>query len=38
MQTHFCYILECSDGSYYVGVAEDTQRRLIEHNGGKGAD
>jgi putative endonuclease len=37
MQTYFCYILECADGSYYVGVAEDAQRRLNEHNDGKGA-
>jgi len=24
----FCYILECSDGSYYVGVTYDPHRRL----------
>ena len=35
---HYCYILSCADGSYYVGVAEDPQRRLDEHNSGKGAD
>jgi predicted GIY-YIG superfamily endonuclease len=34
----FCYILECSDGSYYVGVSDDPQRRLDEHNQGKGWD
>ncbi len=34
----FCYILECSDGSYYVGVSEDPQDRLKTHNEGKGAD
>jgi len=34
----FCYILECSDGSFYVGVSEDPQRRLAEHNAGKGSD
>jgi len=34
----FCYILECSDGSYYVGVSDDPDRRLREHNNGKGSD
>jgi len=34
----FCYILECCDGSYYVGVSDDPQRRLEEHNQGKGSD
>jgi len=34
----FCYILECSDGSYYVGVTDQPERRLEEHNQGKGAD
>ena len=35
---HYCYILRCADDSYYVGVAEDPQRRCDEHNSGKGAD
>jgi predicted GIY-YIG superfamily endonuclease len=35
---HHCYILRCADGSFYVGVAEDPQRRCREHNLGKGAD
>ena len=34
---YFCYILECADGSYYVGVSDDPQRRLVEHNQGKGS-
>ena len=38
MSVHFCYILECADGSYYVGVTEDTERRLNEHNDSKGAE
>jgi len=33
----FCYILRCADDSYYVGVAENPQRRYHEHNQGKGA-
>ena len=32
-----CYILECADGSYYVGVATDLHDRLEEHNAGTGA-
>lgn len=32
------YILECSDGTYYTGIATDVKRRLSEHNGSeKGA-
>jgi predicted GIY-YIG superfamily endonuclease len=34
----FCYILECAHDSFYVGVAEDPQRRCDEHNSGKGSD
>ena len=33
----FVYILRCADGSLYTGVATDVQRRLDEHNAGKGA-
>lgn len=31
------YIVRCSDGSYYTGVAKDLARRLAAHNAGKGA-
>ena len=31
------YILECSDGSYYVGSTGALERRLWEHNEGQGA-
>ena len=31
------YILECSDGSYYVGSTKDLEYRLSEHQSGKGA-
>jgi predicted GIY-YIG superfamily endonuclease len=34
----FCYILECCDGSYYVGVSDNPERRLEEHNTGRGSD
>jgi predicted GIY-YIG superfamily endonuclease len=30
------YILECSDGSYYVGSTKDLDFRLSEHQAGKG--
>ncbi len=33
----FCYIVECADRSYYVGVATDLQEREEEHNTGQGA-
>jgi putative endonuclease len=33
----FCYILECSDGSYYTGWSKDPARRERQHNAGKGA-
>jgi putative endonuclease len=26
------YILKCSDGTYYTGIALDVEKRLIEHN------
>ena len=31
------YILECADGSYYVGSTKDLERRVREHNEGTGA-
>jgi putative endonuclease len=33
----YCYILECSDGSYYTGWSMDPDRRLAQHNRGTGA-
>ncbi|MDR0568779.1 MAG: GIY-YIG nuclease family protein [Spirochaetaceae bacterium] len=33
----YTYILECNDGSYYVGSTKDLQRRLKQHQTGKGA-
>lgn len=29
---YFVYILECSDGTLYTGVATDVARRIREHN------
>jgi hypothetical protein len=33
----FCYLLECSDGSFYTGWTTDPQRRAKQHNLGTGA-
>jgi putative endonuclease len=33
----FCYILECADGSFYTGWTTDPERRVKQHNGGRGA-
>lgn len=30
----YLYIVECSDNSYYTGVCNNVERRLIEHNSG----
>ncbi len=30
----FVYMLRCSDGSYYVGVASDVAHRVQQHNAG----
>jgi predicted GIY-YIG superfamily endonuclease len=32
------YILECADGSYYVGSTIDLDRRIQEHQNGSGAE
>ncbi len=32
------YILECCDGSYYVGSTKDLKRRLSQHQDGIGAN
>ncbi len=31
------YVAECSDGSYYTGIAKDVGKRIEAHNAGKGA-
>lgn len=31
------YILECADGTLYCGVTNNLERRLSQHNAGKGA-
>lgn len=34
---YYCYILECSDGSFYTGWTTDPVRREKQHNRGIGA-
>lgn len=36
MKTYYVYILECSDSSYYIGVTNNLERRISEHNLGEG--
>ena len=31
---YYVYILECSDGSFYIGITNDMERRLRAHNEG----
>ena len=31
------YVVECADGSLYCGITNDLERRLKQHNDGKGA-
>ncbi|NHA04861.1 GIY-YIG nuclease family protein [Mucilaginibacter sp. HC2] len=35
MNYYHVYILRCSDGSYYTGITNDIERRLIEHQSGE---
>lgn len=34
----YMYILECADGTYYVGSTWNIGRRLSQHNAGEGAE
>jgi len=31
MNNYFVYMLACSDGTYYVGITNDIERRVSEH-------
>ncbi len=33
----FVYILECANGSFYIGISQHVQRRLEYHQCGKGS-
>jgi putative endonuclease len=34
---YYCYMVECSDGSLYTGWTTNPERRVKEHNAGRGA-
>ena len=33
--TYYVYIVECKDWSYYIGMTNDLEKRLWEHNTGQ---
>jgi putative endonuclease len=33
----YCYIVECADGTFYTGWTTNPERRVREHNAGRGA-
>lgn len=33
----FCYIVRCSDGTFYTGWTTDIELRVKQHNAGQGA-
>ncbi len=36
-QPFFLYVLQCSDGSYYVGHTDDLETRMVQHHYGIGS-
>ncbi|MBI3858782.1 MAG: GIY-YIG nuclease family protein [Thaumarchaeota archaeon] len=36
MNSHYVYVVRCSDGTLYTGYTTDPERRVKEHNRGKG--
>ena len=34
MNKYYVYILKCSDNSYYTGVTNNLEKRIVEHNSG----
>ncbi len=34
---HHVYVIECCDGTLYTGYTTDVERRVAEHNAGRGA-
>lgn len=35
IHNYFVYILECADKSYYVGITNDLETRVLQHNDGE---
>lgn len=38
MKTYYVYILRCFDGTFYVGMMNDIERRVNEHSFGVDSD
>ena len=34
MKSYWVYMVLCTDGSYYIGITNDVERRVAEHNSG----
>lgn len=34
---NYVYIVQCRDGTFYTGWTKDMDKRVLEHNQGKGA-
>ncbi|MDY8136769.1 GIY-YIG nuclease family protein [Aquimarina sp. 2201CG5-10] len=32
MKQYYVYLVECKDGSFYIGITNNLQRRIYEHN------
>lgn len=37
MKPYLVYILECADGTFYTGITNQLETRLLQHERGKGA-
>lgn len=37
MSSNYTYILKCKDGTLYTGWTNNLEKRLADHNAGKGA-
>lgn len=35
MKTYYVYLVKCTDNSFYTGVTNDIERRVLEHNNSK---
>ena len=38
MKYYYVYILLCADDSYYTGMTNDLERRIIQHQSGRSKD
>lgn len=37
MNDWFVYIVECADGTLYTGISNEVEKRVADHNNGRGA-